>query len=764
MSGPQNKQDFYPLQGGLDLMTPAIMIDPGKVFDAQNYEPEITGGYRRIDGYERFDGHPSPSAANYWFINLNSIGGIAIGDSLTGSSSGASCKVLLINGSTIVVGRVSGTFKIGEALLNSSNYGVGLVDGLPQISAAAIPDDDATYLQLAANDLRNDILSVPGSGPIRGVKLYRSTVYAFRDNLAATAGQMYKSTSFGWSRVQFGLEISISTLSKSVSYSLDTSVDPRIFNSTSHGMANGQPVQFTLSQGGFLINQNYYLVSATANSFQLSSSIGGSPIPSSTSIGGTIVAIGNNINNGDTIVGVTSGATAVVSASLLRTGSWTTNLAGTLVIAPQSGSFVANEALAVAGILKAETASAAVPIVRLPGGQMDFCNINFTGAAGAYKMYGVDGVNPAFEFDGTTYVPIRTGAVPDTPSHVINFKEYLWLSILGNIEVSSLGLPYNWDPVQGAATFGVGDLVTGFAPNGGTYVTGSTMSIFTDRHLYTMYGTSPTLDYKLVTSIWDMGYAPFTAQPVSNDVYGWTSRGIQTIITTLTFGDFDYNSVSHEIQTLVNKKQGLTTASNSLHTKDQYRVYFSDGTALAVGLTGDKMNGIMPLNYNLPVRCICTDTEPGRQEVTYFGSDNGFVYQDNVGTSQDGAPLEAWIRLAFNHTKSPRVRKRYRRAVFEGFVEAYSKLNISYDFGYANPDVQPSAPVADSGVTGAGGYWDQFTWDNFVWDSQVYFAPTLSIDGTEKNISFLVYSNYSQYKSHTFQGVTLIYTPRRLER
>lgn len=395
---------------------------------------------------------------------------------------------------------------------------------------------------------------------------------------------------------------------------------------------------------------------------------------------------------------------------------------------------------------------------------MDFCNINFTGAAGAYKMYGVDGVNPAFEFDGTTYVPIHTGAVPDTPSHVINFKEYLWLSILGNIEVSSLGLPYNWDPVQGAATFGVGDLVTGFAPNGGTYVTGSTMSIFTDRHLYTMYGTSPTLDYKLVTSIWDMGYAPFTAQPVSNDVYGWTSRGIQTIITTLTFGDFDYNSVSHEIQTLVNKKQGLTTASNSLHTKDQYRVYFSDGTALAVGLTGDKMNGIMPLNYNLPVRCICTDTEPGRQEVTYFGSDNGFVYQDNVGTSQDGAPLEAWIRLAFNHTKSPRVRKRYRRAVFEGFVEAYSKLNISYDFGYANPDVQPSAPVADSGVTGAGGYWDQFTWDNFVWDSQVYFAPTLSIDGTEKNISFLVYSNYSQYKSHTFQGVTLIYTPRRLER
>lgn len=762
MSGPQNKQDFYPLQGGLDLMTPAIMIDPGKVFDAQNYEPEITGGYRRIDGYERFDGQPSPSAANYWFMNISSIGGIAIGDALTGSSSGAACKVLLINGSTIVLGRVSEAFIIGEALLNTSNYGVGLVASLPQISAAPLPDDDAAYLQLAANDLRADILAVPGSGPIRGVKLYNSSVYAFRDSSDATFGQMFKSTIFGWDLIQFGYEIGLSTLSHSGTATF-FSTTPSI-SYTNHGFANGQPVQLLTSVGTFLINTTYYVILATANNFQLSDTIGGSAMNSGSAGSSIIIAIGSNINAGDSIVGFTSGATAVVAASLLRGGSWTTNLAGNIVISSQVGNFVSGEILTVSGIMKADTSTIATNISRLPGGQMDFCNINFTGSSGAYKMYGVDGVNPAFEFDGATYVPIHTGAIPDTPSHVINFKEYLWLSILGNIEVSSLGQPYNWDPVQGAATFGVGDLVTGFTPNGGTYVTGSTMSIFTDRHLYTMYGTSPTLDYKLVTSIWDMGYAPFTAQPVSNDVYGWTSRGIQTIITTLTFGDFDYNSVSHEIQTLINRKQGLTTASNSLHTKDQYRVYFSDGTALAVGLTGDKMNGIMPLNYNLPVRCICTDTEPGRQEVTYFGSDNGFVYQDNVGTSQDGAPIEAWIRLAFNHTKSPRVRKRYRRAVFEGFVEAYSKLNISYDFGYANPDVQPSAPVADSGVTGAGGYWDQFTWDNFVWDSQVYFAPTLSIDGTEKNISFLVYSNYSQYKSHTFQGVTLIYTPRRLER
>jgi hypothetical protein len=78
--------------------------------------------------------------------------------------------------------------------------------------------------------------------------------------------------------------------------------------------------------------------------------------------------------------------------------------------------------------------------------------------------------------------------------------------------------------------------------------------------------------------------------------------------------------------------------------------------------------------------------------------------------------------------------------------------------------VQPSATVPDTGLPGGGGYWDQFTFDKFSWDSQIISAPNLAIEGTEKNISFLIYSNYAQYQSHTLQGITLIYSPRRLER
>lgn len=53
---------FFPMRGGLDQETPAVALPPGRVIAAVNHE-SCPSGYRRIDGYERFDGRPAPSAA-----------------------------------------------------------------------------------------------------------------------------------------------------------------------------------------------------------------------------------------------------------------------------------------------------------------------------------------------------------------------------------------------------------------------------------------------------------------------------------------------------------------------------------------------------------------------------------------------------------------------------------------------------------------------------------------------------------------------------
>ena len=53
---PPVRQSYLSLEVGLDLVTPAISISPSKVIDSQNYKPSIGGGYRRVDGYERYNG------------------------------------------------------------------------------------------------------------------------------------------------------------------------------------------------------------------------------------------------------------------------------------------------------------------------------------------------------------------------------------------------------------------------------------------------------------------------------------------------------------------------------------------------------------------------------------------------------------------------------------------------------------------------------------------------------------------------------------
>jgi hypothetical protein len=676
------KQEFYALEGGLDTQTPAMTLSPGKCFDAQNYEPVIDGGYARVDGFERFDGHAAPSAASYWILGINKTGTIAVSDTLTGASSGATSKVLAISGSSIIIGALVGAYTLAESLTDGGT--VGTVTTVASINSAPSPSDDADYTNLAAASQRLNILKVPGSGKIRGVWCYKDVWYAFRDNAGATAGAMYKSTAGGWSLIPFGTEI-----------------------------------QFTGAVG--------------------------------------------QVNIGDTITGGTSGATATVTVAMLRTGTWTVAGAGTLIIAPIAGVFASGESLKVAAVTKVTSSSLATAITRAVGGSMEFSNYNFTGSTLTQKMYGVDGVNLAFEFDGTTYVPIRTGMNADTPTHVYGHKNYLFMSFLGSVQFSALGAPYSWTVVLGAGEIAVGDTVSGFLPQGGSFATGSTLAIFTNAHTHILYGSS-SADFKLVTSVFDIGYSPFTMQNVSNNAYGMTARGIQSLITTLTFGDFDYASISHEIQSFINTHKGLEISSCALKAKNQYRVFYSDNYALAVGLTGDKVSAIMPLNYGIPVRCICTATLTTGLEVTMFGSDDGYIYQDSIGTSFDGSAIEAWIRLPFNHSKSPRTRKRYRRCILEGKITSYAQINVSYDIGYGDPNVQPSAPAADTVLTGGGGYWDQFTWDQFTWDAQIIGTPTISLEGTDKNISFLFYSNRTQDHSHVIQGITLIYQPRRLER
>lgn len=102
MAEPRAK--YYPWGGGLDVVTPALSVNPGRCLAMINYEPFFNGGYRRIFGFERFDGRPKPSAQTFVGFEVNAQEDIVIGSTVTGTTSGATGVVVAKSETTNVNG------------------------------------------------------------------------------------------------------------------------------------------------------------------------------------------------------------------------------------------------------------------------------------------------------------------------------------------------------------------------------------------------------------------------------------------------------------------------------------------------------------------------------------------------------------------------------------------------------------------------------------------------------------------------------------
>lgn len=213
----QNSQVVV-LAGGLDLVTPAMMKRPGVLIACDNYECEARG-YRRSSGYERFDGRPAPSKASYLVV-LTSQGAdpILAGDTVTGQTSGATGIALkdseVTSGSyttddaagRLTLHATTGTFTTGE-FLQVGGLNKMRADDAGTVDGAATDEEHRANIDAVTAWRRAQIQAPGGSGPIRGVAIFRGDVYSWRDNATGTAGLMYKATPTGWALQTFGYEI-----------------------------------------------------------------------------------------------------------------------------------------------------------------------------------------------------------------------------------------------------------------------------------------------------------------------------------------------------------------------------------------------------------------------------------------------------------------------------------------------------------------------------------------------------------------------------
>lgn len=676
-SFPQTNRELVRLQGGLDLVTSTLDLKPGVLRDSLNYEINTTGGYSRIAGYERYDGRPNPSDAAVSSLIASAVTGLAVGDSINGQTSGATGVIIAISGTSVFYTKATGAFTVGENLREGLT-----VIGTITATAAGLTNAQtlAQYLNLAADVYRADIQAVPGSGPVRGVAWYGDNLYAWRDNVGATAMVMHKASGSGWATVALGSELAFTA-----------------------GLAAG-------------------------------------------------------IVDGNTVTGLTSGATGVVARVVVQSGSFAANnAAGRLILSSTSGTFVAAETLRVAGTNRATASGAATAITLQPGGRVRTDQGSVAGGA-TIKLYGADGVNRGFEFDGTTYVPVATGMTSDMPDHVKLHQRHLFFAFGNSVQHSGVGEPYLWSPIFGAAELTINGDLTDWAQMPGAQTTGA-LVMYTRNTTHVLYGTD-SADWNLVAFQRDTGAYAHSAQPMSS-IYALDDRGVLELSASQNYGNFADTSLTVNIAPWLQTRRNLAVGSSINREKSQYRLFFSDGTGLYITIVNGRLRGCMPVQFSHAVACACNGETGSGAETNFFGSTNGYVYRLDAGTSFDGDAIPATGLLVFSNQGGLRINKRYRSGTLEVRGNSYLELQIGYNLAYGD------ATRVDQGVQSVypnafqAPYWDSFTWDNFVWDGLSLGPLEFFLTGTAENIAVRVDSNSDYFQPYTLNSLILEYTVRR---
>jgi len=461
---------------------------------------------------------------------------------------------------------------------------------------------------------------------------------------------------------------------------------------------------------------------------------------------------------GQTVTGQTSGASGVVTRVVVQSGDWpTSNAQGRLIFASVTGTFQAGENLRVGGVTKAIGSGAQSAITLQPGGRVETVIANFGGAANSTRLYGCDGQNRAFEFDGTVYVPLATGMAVDEPSHIAFHKQYLFLSFGSSVQFCALGNPYSWTPILGAGEIALIDNVTAFLVQPGDQSTGA-MAIYSDNNTFILYGSSAD-NFSLVSYNIGTGGKAFTAQNIAQS-YVFDDRGVISLQASLNYGNFDTSAITLNIRPFVQQRRTLATASGVNREKSQYRLFFSDGYGLYLTFVNGKMMGSMPVEFPNPVLCMTEGEKPDGSETAFFGSSNGYVYRLDAGTSFDGAEISANLVLVFNSIGSPRLLKRFRRASLEITGTSYAEFAFSYDLGYGSTEYEQGQQRSyESNLVAS--FWDSATWDAFIWDGRTLAPSEVEVEGTAENIAVRIASISDIYQPFTVNSVILHYSARR---
>lgn len=691
------------LGGGLDTSTAPMSVPEGCVIGSMNYQERVVdGGYERVHGYERFDGRPWPSDAQITALQGSPAwsASAVVGAIVAGAVSGATAVVCYYSTTMLGLTKNAGVFSTGEQLL-VGGAPVGQVAGSSSV-------DPLTVNEIAAGAegvYRADIGQVPGSGPVRGVCAIENEVYAFRDNVAGTAQEVWKATSAGW--------VAVPTLS-TMKFTGGGSIEP---------VNVGLVINKTSVSGGLVLGDPRAVVRRIMT------------------------------EGGDWIAGNASGTLVIETP----TGGAFATPTATLTLADAAGHDVGS------ATITANTASIA-PITLKPGGRWVFRPYQFALLPYARDLiYGCDrdatGGGNFIEFDGVTIAPLTAGGLPG-PSTIEVHKNHLFgVFDETTVQFSSIGNPYRWSVLSGAGQMVTGATCTVLKSVAGDQDQAAMLALCPDRSSV-LYGES-SADFKLTPLATEVGAKRYSCQVLGSPI-ALDAQGIRNYMPTADFGNFATNTLTNHVRkNVVNK---TPTASVLDSDGGRYRCFFSDGTWVT-GTPRKSRWSWMLCKYPFVVHFAERWEINGVSRMFATGKD-GWVYMLDRGRSFDGSDIEAWFKTGYSNFGTPWQVKTFKRVEVEIRGASAGVLQGQPDYSYGDTAMSVNAPsdATNSPVPPPASPWDLGEWDTGTWDSQYATMMPIRSGGRGKNVAFTFYSRSARELSHHLTTMIHFYIARKQAR
>ncbi|TIW28674.1 MAG: hypothetical protein E5V63_04125 [Mesorhizobium sp.] len=493
----------------------------------------------------------------------------------------------------------------------------------------------------------------------------------------------------------------------------------------------------------------------------------------------------------DTVVtGGTSGATATIKRVVVQSGAWDGSAAGFLVLSGATGTFTAAETItATPGSAKASGAQTAIALP--PGGTYEFVTHNFYGAAKSLRLYFANGVGTAYEWDGTTLAPIKSGTSTgttfsylltaggppdrvltaagdriimgsddvDNPAYIDEFRNHLYLGYsVGALVYSGPGLPLDYRTIAGAGTFAFGDDMTGMLSVAASLVVYG-------RGLIEYVAGNSADDFQKLTVTAAAGAVLRTPQVYGVDQIYLDDGGLRRLSSSANYGDFDTGTATQLLQPLFKQKRLaniVPTTSLVVTAKDQYRMYWDDGSGVVLYM-GRKYPETLPFKLPATFYSSCVgEIQAGNGDRLFAGGTDGYVYELDKGTSFDGAAIDTYLRLAFNNLKSPTQNKAFHKFTADVLCEDAITVGIKFEIDYSRAPEHGSqiSETASAGMpiisTAAYGSID--------WMVPVQGEVTHYLYGFGRNVAVTLVTSAADKEKHTFPSSTLNFSPRGMVR